>query len=126
MVILYDNNGKRLIKGLDIGWSFSQKRNKEGTGKLELAEYPVNAKYVTLYKDKGKIKDMVISDNASNNKQTTTNIRTLESLFKNYKIPESWHGWDDKPLNFVLSDCIYGFDYIRRSTLEDFTNYIEK
>ncbi|NVP23227.1 fibronectin type III domain-containing protein [Treponema phagedenis] len=126
MVILYDNNGKRLIKGLDIGWSFSQKRNKEGTGKLELAEYPVNAKYVTLYKDKEKIKDMVISDNASNDKQTTTNIRTLESLFKNYKIPESWHGWDDKPLNFVLSDCIYGFDYIRRSTLEDFTNYIEK
>lgn len=82
MVIFYDKNGRKIGKAYEVGWSFNQKRNKEGTGKIELVDYPVGAKYASLYKGKEKIKDVVITENSSNDKGVSTNIRTLESLFK--------------------------------------------
>ena len=126
MVIFYDKNGRRIGKAYEVGWNFSQKRNKEGTGKIELVDYPLGAKYASLYKGKEKIKDVVITENSSNNKRVSTSIRTLESLFKNYRLPENWKGWNKKPLNFVLSDAVNGFDYIQKSTIEDFSHYLEK
>ena len=126
MVIFYDKTGGRLGKEYETGWNYSQKRNKEGSGKIELAKYPTGAKYASLYKGKEKIKDVVITNNSSNETRVNTNIKTLEILFKNYRIPENWKGWNKKPLSFVLADVIYGFDYIQKSTLNDFTQYLEK
>jgi len=126
MVVFYDKDGKRIQKTYECSWSFSQKRNKEGTGKIELVQYPQNAKYAELYKDTEKIKEVVLHEHSTNEGKTSTSVKTLESLFKNYRIPDAWHGWDKKPLSFVLADAIYGFDYIQKSTLEDFAGYIEK
>ena len=126
MIIFYDKDGARLGKTYECGWSFSQKKNKEGTGKLDLIDYPHGAKYAELYKDTEKMQTVVLIEHSSNESKTSTSVKTLESLFKNYRIPEAWHGWDKKPLSFVLADAIYGFDYIQKSTLEDFTDYIEK
>jgi len=126
MIIFYDKDGARLGKSHECGWSFSQKKNKEGTGKLDLIDYPQNAKYAELYRDTEKMQTVVLTEHSSNDSKTSTSVKTLESLFKNYRIPESWHGWDKKPLSFVLADAVYGFDYIQKSTLEDFTGYIEK
>lgn len=126
MIIFYDKDGARLGKTYECGWSFSQKKNKEGTGKLDLIDYPQNAKYAELYKGTEKIQTVVLTEHSSSESKTSTSVKTLESLFKNYRIPENWHGWDNKPLSFVLADAIYGFDYIQKSTLEDFTDYIEK
>ena len=126
MVIFYDKDGKRIEKIYECSWNFSQKRNREGTGKIELVHCPQSAKYAELYKGTEKIKEVVLQEYATNESKTSTSVKTLESLFKNYRIPDSWHGWDKKPLNFVLSDAIYGFDYIKKSTIEDFADYIEK
>ena len=126
MIIFYDKDGVRLGKTYECGWSFSQKKNKEGTGKLDLIDYPQNAKYAELYRETEKMQTVVLTEHSTNDSKTSTSVKTLESLFKNYRIPENWHGWDKKPLSFVLADAIYGFDYIQKSTLEDFTDYIEK
>lgn len=126
MIIFYDKDGARLGKTYECSWSFSQKKNKEGTGKLDLIDYPESAKYAELYKDTEKMQTVVLTEHSSNESKTSTSVKTLESLFKNYRIPEHWHGWDKKPLSFVLADAIYGFDYIQKSTLEDFAGYIEK
>lgn len=126
MIIFYDKDGMRLGKTYECGWSFSQKKNKEGTGKLDLIDCPQGAKYAVLYKDTEKIQTVVLTEHSTNEGKTSTSVKTLESLFKNYRIPENWHGWDKKPLSFVLADAIYGFDYLKKSTLEDFTDYIEK
>lgn len=126
MVIFYDKDGKRIEKIYECSWNFSQKRNREGTGKIELVHCPQSAKYAELYKGTEKIKEVVLQEYATNESKTSTSVKTLESLFKNYRIPDNWHGWDKKPLNFVLSDAIYGFDYIQKSTIEDFADYIEK
>ena len=48
MIIFYDKDGARLGKTYECGWSFSQKKNKEGTGKLDLIDYPHGAKYAEL------------------------------------------------------------------------------
>ncbi|MEL3905576.1 MAG: hypothetical protein P1P65_00900 [Treponema sp.] len=126
MILFYDKDGNRLEKTYECGWSFSQKRNKEGTGKIELIDYPENAVYAELYKGTEKMQTVVITEHSRNEKRVSTSVRTLESLFKNYRIPEHWKGWDKKPLSFVLADAIYGFDYIRKTTLEDFAGYLEK
>ena len=126
MVIFYNENGERIGKDYEVGWNFNQKRNKEGTGKIELIHYPKDAKYATLYKGTEEIKTVVLNENSSNEKRVSTSVKTLESLFKNYRLPENWRGWNKQPLSFVLADAIYGFDYIRKSTLADFTDYIEK
>ena len=126
MVLFYDKDGTLIEKAYECSWSFSQKRNKEGTGKLELLSYPHGAKYAELYKDKEKIQTAVIADHTRNGVKIDTNIRTLETLLKNYRLPTNWNGWHKKPLSFILADSVYGFDYIRKSSLADFTDYIEK
>ena len=126
MVLFYDKDGTLIEKAYECSWSFSQKRNKEGTGKLELLTYPHGAKYAELYKDKEKIQTAVITDHTRNGVKIDTNIRTLETLLKNYRLPTNWNGWHKRPLSFILSDAVYGFDYIRKSSIVDFTDYIEK
>lgn len=126
MVLWYDKDGALIGKDYECSWSFSQKRNKEGTGKLELLTYPHGAKYVELYKGDEKIQTAVIVDHTRDGAKVNTSIRTLETLFKNYRLPANWNGWHKKPLSFILADAVYGFDYIRKSSLADFTDYIEK
>ncbi|WP_253728340.1 LamG domain-containing protein [Treponema sp. OMZ 857] len=126
MVLWYDKDGALIGKDYECSWSFSQKRNKEGTGKLELLTYPHGAKYVELYKGDEKIQTAVIVDHTRDGAKVNTSIRTLETLFKNYRLPDNWNGWHKKPLSFILADAVYGFDYIRKSNLTDFTDYIEK
>ena len=126
MVLWYDKDGALIGKDYECSWSFSQKRNKEGTGKLELLNYPHGAKYVELYKGDEKIQTAVIVDHTRDGTKVNTSIRTLETLLKNYRLPDNWNGWHKKPLSFILADAIYGFDYIRKSNLADFTDYIEK
>lgn len=126
MVLWYDKDGALIGKDYECSWSFSQKRNKEGTGKLELLNYPHGAKYVELYKGDKKIQTAVIVDHTRDGAKVNASIRTLETLFKNYRLPDNWNGWYKKPLSFILADAVYGFDYIRKSNLADFTDYIEK
>ena len=126
MVLWYDKDGALIGKDYECSWSFSQKRNKEGTGKLELLTYPHGAKYVELYKGDEKIQTAVIVDHTRDGAKVNTSIRTLETLFKNYRLPANWNGWHKKPLSFILADAVYGFDYIRKSSLADFIDYIEK
>ena len=126
MILFYDKDGAFIGKDNECSWNFSQKRNKEGTGKIELITYPRGATYAELYKGQEKIKTVVITDHTRDGGQVSTSVRTLESLFKNYRLPARWNGWHKKPLSFILADAVYGFDYIRKSTLADFTDYIEK
>lgn len=126
MILFYDKDGNFIEKQNEAEWSYSQKRNREGTGKIALLKAPHGAKYASLYKGAEKIKDAVITENSAGENKVSTSIRTLESLFKNYRLPDTWRGWEKKPLNHVLADAIYGFDYIRKTTLEDFTSYLEK
>lgn len=126
MVLLFDTNGNFVAKENERAWKFSQKKNNVGTGSIDGIPFYKGVKYATLYKGKEKIKDVVLKDTEGKRESVKYNVQTLEGLLKNYKLPASWHGWDDKPLSFVLSDALFRFDYIRKSRLEDFTNYLEK
>ena len=74
MIIFYDKDGARLGKTYECGWSFSQKKNKEGTGKLDLIDYPHGAKYAELYKDTEKMQTVVLIEHSSNESKTSTSV----------------------------------------------------
>lgn len=126
MILFYDTAGEFIAKEDETSWSFSQKKNEVGTGSVTGVPHYAGAKYASLYRGDEKIKDVLLKDSYGNGHLINFNVSTLEGFFKNYRIPQSWRGWSGKPLSFVLSDIIYGFEFIRRSKLEEFGQYLEK
>ena len=131
MVLLYDKNGNFLAKEYENSWRYSHKKNTIGSGEITEIPYYPNAKYASLYKQVDhltveKVKDVMLKDTFGNGEYIKYNIETLESFLTHYQIPANWKGWSGKPLRFVLSDLMYGFDFIRRSTLAEFTHYLDK
>ena len=120
-----------LAKEYENSWRYSHKKNTIGYGEITEIPYYPHAKYASLYKQVDrltveKVKDVMLKDTFGNGEYIKYNIETLESFLTHYQIPANWKGWSGKPLRFVLSDLMYGFDFIRRSTLAEFTNYLDK
>ncbi|MGP1445827.1 hypothetical protein [Treponema sp.] len=131
MILLYDKNGNFLAKEYENSWRYSHKKNTIGSGEITEIPYYPNAKYASLYKQVDqltveKVKDVMLKDTFGNGEYIKYNIETLEAFLTHYRIPANWKGWSGKPLSFVLSDLMYGFDFIRRSTLAEFTRYLDK
>lgn len=126
MILFYNGAGNFVSKENENGWSFSQKKNIVGKGSIDGVPFYADARYAALYIGEDKIKDVVLSEAKGKGDYISYETKTLESILEQHKTPADWHGWDKKPLSFILSDCVYGFDYIRRSTIEAFTHYLEK
>ena len=131
MILLYDKNGDFIAKEYENSWRFSHKKNAIGSGEITEIPYYPQAKYASLYKQVDrltveKVKDVLLKDTYGNGEYIKYNIETLEACLTHYRIPANWKGWSGKPLSFVLSDAMYGFDFIRYTTLEEFSHYLDK
>ncbi len=131
MIYFFDKALSLIEVKNEVSFSFSKKANKEGSGKIELAELPnKEAVYVAIYTEEMNqntktfqyVASGFIAEVQINLKNISITFNTFESILKNYKLPKVFNNFQSLPLATIFSNLFYSYVPILKSKKKDFSS----
>ena len=117
----------------EISFSFSKKANREGSGKIEIADMPNKESfYISVYEhtqetfnssaeDQTYIISGFIQEVQLNSNSVSISFSTFEGLLKKHKLPKIFSNFNEMKASELFANLFYFFVPIIKSKKKDFT-----
>ena len=133
MIYFFNKDLRVIDKKNEISFSFSKKANREGSGKIEIADMPnKESVYISIYEhtqenfystaeDQTYIISGFIQEVQLNLNSVSISFSTFEGLLKKHKLPKIFSNFDEMKASELFANLFYFFVPIIKSKKKDFT-----
>ena len=133
MIYFFNKDLRVIDKKNEISFSFSKKANREGSGKIEIADMPnKESVYISIYEhtqetfnstaiDQTYIISGFIQEVQLNLNSVSISFSTFEGLLKKHKLPKTFSNFNEMKASELFANLFYFFVPIIKSKKKDFT-----